>query len=144
MTINFYSCADDPRAITKTLTLISTTSAAYMRDPESVRTPSLLVESDSIPTAVNYLYISELGRYYYIDDIQLERTGLYRLACRCDVLMTFDAAIRALNATVVRSANLNNGYLLDDKYKAYAYEEIVCKAFPYSMTDDSIVLLTVG
>ena len=93
----------------------------------------------------NYCYIDELDRYYYIADVTADgRTGRWRLNLKCDVLMTFKDGIRALRGTVDRQQNLSNGYIPDGEYKELAYSQITAKSFPNGMTNDNLILMTVG
>ena len=61
-----------------------------------------------------------------------------------DVRYSHREGIKGLTCTVARNENLSNGYLPDSSYKTYAYEQIVCKAFPNKFNNDSIILMTVG
>lgn len=38
---------------------------------------------------VNYLYIEDFKRYYYITHLRSIRTGLVEVSCHVDVLMSF-------------------------------------------------------
>lgn len=144
MNITLYHTTSDPRAVTKALTGAAALSGCVMRDETEVVNPQFEIETASAPTAYNYLYCDYTGRYYFIREITMVRNGLFRLSCHVDVLQTYGAAIKARPATISRNEVVKNAYLIDERYKAVAYEEVVTKHFPNSMTDDSIVLLTVG
>ena len=143
--VSLYNQANDKRVVSKTLgTAIFTTSAAVARDAFDVRNGQITIATSTDITKCNYCYISDLGRYYYITDIQILRNEVYVLTLRCDVLMTFASGIRALSGTVDRQQNKYNGYIPDGDYKQLAYSKIVAKSFPNGMTADNLILLTVG
>lgn len=59
-------------------------------------TPTLLIYSDLSLEIMNYCYIEEFSRYYFIDRITQVRKNLYRIHCKVDVLETYKLEI--LNA----------------------------------------------
>ena len=93
---------------------------------------------------VNYIYNLSTTRYYFVEEVTVDPTGLYTYTCRIDVLMTYRTQLKALNVTLDRSETIFNGYLPDGEYTALGYRAIVCKAFPDALDDDSYVLMTTG
>ena len=145
MTIKLYKVAEDERTVSKTLdNQTSFDASGTARDTFDVMGGFITIASDTDLTKYNYCYISELSRYYYINDISIIRNGVYLLRLRADVLMTYSPQIRALTGTVDRQENLNNGYIQDGEYQALAYTQIVTKTFPNGMTSDNLILMTVG
>lgn len=59
-------------------------------------TPTLLIYSDLSLEIMNYCYIEEFSRYYFIDRITQVRKNLYRIHCKVDVLESYKLEI--LNA----------------------------------------------
>lgn len=51
--------------------------------------PVILIYSEDSIDHVNYCYISEFNRYYYINHIEQVRKNLYRFKCRVDVLESY-------------------------------------------------------
>lgn len=94
--------------------------------------------------ASNYCYIGETGKYYYINpDYKIENQSVI-IALKEDVLMSFKTAIYSQTCTVSKNENSSNSYLYDDGYQLLAYKNIVTKEFPQGLTDNSIILMTVG
>lgn len=91
----------------------------------------------------NYLLSGITGRYYYIENYEIENQCV-KISCKEDVLMTFKDQIRNNTCTISRNANLSNAYLTDNGYQLLAYENIVTKTFPKGLTDEAVILLTVG
>lgn len=65
--------------------------------------PSILIYSDLSLEIMNYCYIDEFSRYYFIDKIEQVRKNLYRIHCKVDVLESYKLEI--LNAKDVDFIN---------------------------------------
>ena len=86
-----------------------------LKSPTSVIDPVIMLETSSNIWQYNYLYIRDLGRYYFINDIIFVRTGLYELHCHVDVLYTYKTEISGLTATLSRNENSYNNLIVDDR-----------------------------
>lgn len=124
--LNSYS---EPHMITKYnfLELYESVTGTF-RDSVSVIEPVFDVFLDKYP-AVNYVYINTFNRYYFVDDVILIRTGLYRFVCHCDVLMSFRKDILELDVFVTRQEFNFNKYIPDEKLPVenvllYDYSEV--------------------
>lgn len=144
MTLTFYQNASDPRAVTKDLTSLGAIENCVMRDGLNELNPVFRVATEALPQSFNYCYCDWTKRFYFTKSPIWLRTGLVDVPCTVDVLSSFAEQIRGLTATVERNENRANAYLIDDRYKAYSYQQIVTKQFPNQMADDSIILMTVG
>lgn len=145
MKIILYNQSNDVRKVSKTLgTAIAQFPDAVARDSFDVRRGEITIVTSTDISKCNYCYIEELDRYYYITDITIQRNNVWLLSLKCDVLMTFEGGIRALNGTVDRQENKYNGYIPDGEYKQLAYSQITTKAFPNAMQNDTLILMTVG
>lgn len=65
--------------------------------------PTILIYSDLSLEIMNYCYIDEFSRYYFIDKIEQVRKNLYRIHCKVDVLESYKLEI--LNAKDVHFIN---------------------------------------
>ena len=65
--------------------------------------PNILIYSDLSLEIMNYCYIDEFNRYYFIDKIEQVRNNLYRIRCKVDVLESYK--IEILNAKDVHFIN---------------------------------------
>ena len=144
MNITLYQTASDPRKVDKALTSVGSYANCIMRDILDFETPTFRIASSALPSAFNYVYCDYTQRYYFCEDPVEVRNGLYDIKCRSDVLMNLRAQLRGRTATITRNENMSNGYLLDANYKAMCYRECVTKEFPNAMTQDSLILITVG
>lgn len=142
-TIKLYKSTSDPRAVNKALS----SEASYDFIPRGAFSATggvARIQTATNLSEYNYAYIEDFGRYYFIDSITAERADLWSFTLRTDVLMTYASDIRALTGTVDRQEHLRNGYLQDSQYQAKQYRQITTKSFPNAMTDDTIILMTVG
>ena len=124
-----------------------TTKGSYtftFKDESSVFNPQVLISSGTSLSDVNYAYISDLGRYYYVTEIILVRTDLYLFKLHTDVLMTWKSQIRGCSAVCKRQENANNVYLDDPEFKVYNYKEIDCYNFTSPFSKNLEFLLTVA
>ena len=95
MTLELYSNSSEYAALDKELELQITLSG-ILREESSIIDPSILVEDlDDYITDINYAYIPEFGRYYFITNIESVRNHLWRLSLHVDVLHTYADGIRA-------------------------------------------------
>lgn len=129
MQATFYENKSDRRYLTKEIESKYTNIPLQIIEPSSVIRPSLKVSSGLIGQNVNYLYIEELERYYYINDWIMEN-GFIRLECEVDVLMSFKDEIKNRNVIVNRQESKYNLYLDDSKYKVQNRTAILTKEFP--------------
>ncbi len=94
--------------------------------------------------ASNYCYIPETEKYYYINpDYKIENQSII-IALKEDVLMSFKTQLLAQTCTISKNEKESNAYLYDDGYQLLSYKNIVTKKFPQGLTDNSIILMTVG
>lgn len=87
-----------------------------LREECSLITPVIQVQLIELAKIVkaNYAYIPDFGRYYYIDDIVGERTGIVSLYMRSDPLMSFREGILDLNVICRRNEYNYDVNLSDD------------------------------
>lgn len=104
------------------------TYSCVLKDGCSVENPVILLATNNI-SDVNYMYISDFGRYYFIGDIISVRNGLWEVHAHVDVLMSYSSEIKACTATFKRQENLFNMYLDDPEFRTYNKSQIVTKLF---------------
>lgn len=115
MQIVLYHNDADPRVVYKgtKLTSIATVDAEPFY-PMNVVAPTFRLKYNSNVTSINYCYVSELGRYYYVKAPTLESGRAMIINCECDVLMSFKTDILNLQSICVRNENNFNEYIQDD------------------------------
>lgn len=145
ISIQLYSVSDDPRVVGKSKSAVGASHTITLKDGCSVDEPtvSLSVSASTIAGA-NYAYIGAFGRYYWIRDRKSLVNGVVELTLESDPWESFASQLRSCPATIVRNENASNGYLIDSEYQLLAYNTVVTREFPSGLTDESMILLTVG
>lgn len=130
MTIILYQNKSEPIYVNKDITEFATLPGT-LRASSSVTTPNIRIQSANENIMwVNYMYIVEWGRYYFVNDIISIRKNLWEFRCHVDVLMTYRNQLMPLKAIIARQENLYNLYLDDDKFLVNAQRMYWTKAFP--------------
>ena len=117
VTVNFYTFSKRDNS-TKRPTGNGTSLNCEMRYECSILRPVLQVTSPiSNPKLLNYAYISDWGRYYWVTDWSYE-TGFWYVRLQVDVLASFKTEIGSSNLYVLRSASQSDGTIRDTIYPA--------------------------
>lgn len=145
ISIQLYSVSDDPRVVGKSKSAIGGAHTITLKDGCSVDAPTVTLSvSASTIAGANYAYISTFGRYYWIMDRVSRNNNVVELSLESDPWESFASQLRNCSATIIRNENISNGYLLDNEYQLLAYNTVVTREFPDGLTDESMILLTVG
>lgn len=99
-----------------------TTATVYLKDDTSILNP--VFDCTGLPMNTNYIYCSDFGRYYFVDDIT--RAGKDRLLIKCslDVLATYKSQIGSYTGNVEFTASSTNVYITDPRNKpTYVMQE---------------------
>lgn len=122
-----------------------------IKAPTSMINPTIEFATGQIaPANLNYAYIADFGRYYFIDDwVFNDRTWTARM--KVDVLATYKNVIGASRQYVTRSASLWNDKIIDGNYPmtSLTSNNVIKKGKPFIYDPTSIyggyfVLSTVG
>ena len=142
MTIKLYKNYSDKNVMDKNITQIGSDITGTLREDCSVINPVIAIEGLS-DLGVNYAYISEFGRYYYINNIVC-KGKLFELDMHVDVLKTYAAGIRNNSAVISRQQNYYNLYLQDGVFKTYANPHIQIKQFPSGFSSYNYIFSVAG
>lgn len=129
LTVTLYNNGSPVEKIGKTLTNGSDFSC-LLKDATSILRPTIEVSSSSNLSSFNYMYISDFGRYYFIDDIVSTHNNRWEISAHVDVLETYATEILNNSAVVRRQQSQYNLYLDDPDFHAYNYERIQTIKFP--------------
>lgn len=145
MDIILYINSSEREAVTKTLS-DATTFTGYLREPSSIIKPSFTLEATNI-SGYNYCYIAEFNRYYFITDIISVRTGLWKVICSVDVLMSFHDSILNLDV-IVSDASIGDQrptYMNGVPWQTTVKTKTDVINFPSGLLDDGeYILITSG
>lgn len=145
MTIELYNNASDTENLVKSITL-SDTLTGTLRGEADVMNPQILVEDNGsvLSPTINYAYITDWGRYYYIDSKESYRNNMVILKLSGDPCMTFANNIKLLSGIVRRQENDWNLYINDGSFMTYANDICYAQNFPTGLNGSEFVLVTVG
>lgn len=115
MNITFHSISDDRKKINKTLNPIASVSA-QLKTPSSVMRPVIQVTKAAMGTEwyrINYAFIPEFGRYYFVDNAIAENDGIVTFELTVDVLFTYAQQLMITQFQVVRAQRFYDAYFMD-------------------------------
>lgn len=100
----------------------------------------------------NYIHIEELGRYYFVNNIEFIEGQQIKLICHEDVLNTYASKILTTPMMIRRNSNDYNGCYHDEKYPVSTQRMVTFKNFtgiPFSRsnmegTHRPIILVATG
>ena len=143
MKIIFYTNNSDSNELNKNINLITELNCNVNRDNLDILSPILFLSYFDIKELnINYCYIEELNRYYFINSYTIEKNNLIKLQLETDVLMTFKNDILLSSGIVKETKNNQNNFssqfeLLDTKQQKILYFSDGDNKF----TDDKLYLV---
>ena len=144
MEIKLYITEDADTVMNKDLTLI-TTLDIQMRDTQNVSAPILIlgeIEGVDLKT-VNYAYIDEFKRYYFIRTITVGQNNIHTLTMECDVIETYKEDI--LNSSAQINRGVKKGDYGDIGTSIEVRREVdIFKSDKGFVGKNSIILSTIG
>ena len=139
MQVILYKNTEDPRTVYKHPVEIATVSAIPFY-PIIITTPVFKLSVQQGYDEVNYCYVPEFHRFYFIDSVQLESGNAMILKCSCDVLNSFKTDISNLSCVCTRNEYEFNKYIQDDvpsSVKATITNYKLLESTPFEMPDDN-------
>lgn len=144
MIIELYTNNSERIAVNKELTSVKTLTGT-LRGECSITAPIIQCSGGLEEyTSVNYAYISDFKRYYYVSEIKSIRNNIVELTMTCDVLMSFKTEFLTQSAIIKRQADNWNLYIDDGSFKAQQNSRVQVKAFPNAIEGESFVLVLAG
>ena len=140
MNVTFYNNSSENIKIGKSLTAYGTYSVT-LKEACSIKNPILKIEIATVPN-VNYAYIPDFGRYYFVKDPICIRNGLWEIPLQVDVLESFKSGILNCDAILNRQEFLYNMYLKDELLDGLSDTFTVTKRFSTGFDVQKFVLTT--
>lgn len=141
--ITFMNNQEELNKITKNPSSVMTLSG-HLREETDIVNPVINIEYSGTLTNVNYMWIPEFHRYYFITKIESVRTGLWRVYGHCDVLKTYAEGILGTPCVIARNEKQYNLMLNDSYFKVYANPRLQVVNFPNKFSGYSYVLVMKG
>lgn len=145
MTVTLYRNNSSPSHVDKNLVQLWQGEGTF-RKPVSVLKPSFIVEGDltSYLNRMNYFFISELSRYYFMSDPVCINKNLYQISGTVDALSSWKDFIRENNAVIYRQENAYNLMLNDGVFKAEQPMMVQRLKWPAGLVDRQFILTVAG
>lgn len=88
----------------------------HFKDESEIINPTIYISRDTVNMnhTINYLYVEDLHRYYFINEVTLEQQR-YVLHCHVDALTTYQDTLYKQSAIIERNAQRYNMYLDDSE-----------------------------
>lgn len=135
---------DKMNKLDKNVEIIKEYSDCQIKNNTSITKPTLIIGDEIDWDKVNYLYIPEWNRYYYIIDSVSLHNGLWEIICKVDVLMSFSNDIKHQKAIIARQENDYNLELNDNKLVTIQSTGTQYLRFPNSFNNYQIVIPILG
>lgn len=109
-----YTNKSASNVVSKTLIALGSGECEIKGD-SSIMRPRFTVTglSDGVASRLNYIYIPDWKRYYYVEDIIATRGRGFEIVCKSDPLMTFASEIRGITTVIRRQEFKYNDYIPD-------------------------------
>lgn len=144
MNIVLYTSISEVNAITKQLNTLITLSGE-LREQSSIIDPVIHISNIAEYAAVvNYAYIQEFNRYYFVTNVDSVRNDLWRLTMHVDVLYTYEQQIKANSGIVARNEKEYDLKLNDGLFKTQQNPRISQHLFPSGFNHWNFVLAIAG
>lgn len=150
MQIDLFNCKAERNRVNKSGFLSSRfTLQGALRDETSVTNPIIMIEKESNPVSYyyNYMYISEFGRWYFIDDIVSVRNKLWEIHASCDVLFSFMNDIKSSYGIIDKYEDqpTSNVYFDDGSFVMDTRKDVQVMEFPNGLNETgSYILICAG
>lgn len=145
ITMSLYQITDDFKTVGKTIPTATSTHTILLKDGCSIDEPVVSFSAQASAIApLNYAYIDTFQRYYFIRDRKSLVNGIMELTLESDPWESFRTELLGVSATINRSSNMFNGFLLDAGYELLAYKHCAIRNFPTGIDADDMILTTVG
>lgn len=145
MEVIFYTNHSTKDTLNKTL-IERITLNATEKYIKNITSPTLILSNnDTLQNTVNYAYIPEYNRYYFIEGKNKDMGGTLEITLRVDVLMSFKNSIRQARGILDRSTVGGSPYLVDEEIKILSKIDEKTINFPNSFSQEiNYVLTTFG
>ena len=144
MNITLYKNMSEYNDVDKDLTTLGAVTGT-LREGSSMLDPVINFSGLSTYIAnLNYAYIQEFGRYYYVSDVEYVRNDLWRVSMHVDVLYTYRTQIRNNYAIIERNENLYDLKLNDGLFRTQQNPRIAQYPFPSGFNTWNFVLAVAG
>lgn len=141
MIVNFYNFKTRKNELNKVLPSPVVKNCS-VKDGITLEDPVIYITYDSSLLGLNYAYIPDFGRYYFVTGREVDGKTLY-ISLHVDVLMSFKNDILASVGTATRS-NFYNKNIPDKMVASLPGENVQYRTLSSAFTGETYVLILGG
>ena len=127
MNAKFYNCKRDERYVYKVCaddqTNTEPVDVQILTPANNVIRPQIRLSTGRIGNHTNYVYLSDLNRFYYIKSWTMDN-GYITMDLEVDVLMSFRKYLMECPAMIKRNEMHHNRYIPDEQRKIFAATKV--------------------
>ena len=114
MTLELMNTSADKRYLSKSASVVKKVTCK-IKEGTSIINPTVIIGKMSASSIkkCNYAYISDFGRYYFINDIIETTASQLEISMHVDVLNTYKSQIRSISTLILRQENIYSPYYED-------------------------------
>lgn len=146
MTLGLYENKSDEKVVSKSITQLETYEG-FLKASSSITNPVIQIEgvfNIYNNGNVNYMYLPDYRRFYYITDIIQIRANLVEIHGRVDVLMSFKDELKNCMGILRKGENNYNMYLDDGSLKVFQNKQLQMLEFPSGFPSENFILVMAG
>lgn len=146
MTLGLYENKSDEKVVNKSITQLETYEG-FLKASSSITNPVIQIEgvfNIYNNGNVNYMYLPDYRRFYYITDIIQIRANLVEIHGRVDVLMSFKDELKSCKGILRKGENNYNMYLDDGSLKVFQNKQLQMLKFPSGFPSENFILVMAG
>lgn len=129
ITLTLYNNSSAPNVIDKKITQVGTTLTGQLKENIKLRNVVITIPYISGYASINYAYIPEFHRYYYVE-VETMNGGRLKLTMRSDVLKSFWNNYKTSPCIARRSTSSVNPDIKDDVLAFKSQPKIIHSSTP--------------
>lgn len=142
--IYLYSNHSDAREIYKDITHVDYVTGVFKSTQNVNRIIVNLETSYASLASVNYVYLPDFERWYYITEKSVINSSITQVVLETDTLMTYREAIQSFTCLCLRSETKYNRQQVDEKLPKVVKDLVYIREIGNPLITENIILVTVG
>lgn len=150
MNMTLYQNQSERKKLRKTLVTKKEVPVFHIKEPTSIINPAMQIKVSDLPeewSVINYAYVPQLRRYYFVDDIIMESAGLVTFKMTVDPLQTYQEKLLQSTFEIARSESVNSKKFIDPQKVLQCQRQVSfvhIGYFPEDSTGKKYVITTTG
>lgn len=140
----FYNNRSDDRNLYKDIVQTISIDGNFKETQASDSIVVMVEATYSTLSGSNYVYITDLGKWYFIRERSVVTADITQLRLVCDVLMTYRDELQNCMVYCTRSQNKYNSRIPDTQITHLADDQYVYKQIGDPIITENLILVTIG